>query len=172
MVQVAIKRFRLPWDNQLSAGKPWRLFRWWANLDTGTFNRLDFNIKKQKNEETGRVEDIVVGDQVNRLKGFVVELDKSDLERIYTISATRDIGLFDALVIHKGESFFPPNFLDAVENVPCYKAHEKYAVEEEKPEPAPVVKKKAAKKKARKKRAAKTSEMEDILNERLGDPEE
>lgn len=171
MVQVALRRYPLPWDNNKSAGMPFKLFRWWANLDTGTFCRMDFIIRKERDEETRQFRN-VASEALNKLKGFVVELDMADLERIYQISATRDIGLFDAMVIHKGESFFPPDYLERVKTVPCYKALEKYAVEEERPEPAPVVKKKAAKKKARKKREAKTSEMEDILNERLGDPEE
>jgi len=178
---ATIKRMVLPWDNNISGGVPFHLYRWWANTGTGTMCMLDRDISREQNPDTMQMETVVnkeKGEYLNRLQGEQVILDMADMTAIYQISATHDIGLMQALVKHMGTDNFSPQFMEKCEEAPLYKANEKYAVGKPKGEPV-VLKKPAAKKKAGRPKGAKNKPREGSVaeallkkQESLGDPEE
>lgn len=124
------KRTRLlPWDADHSEGNPWHLHRWWIHADSGTICLVDAKIKyntvTRKWEREEQYE--------NRFKGNPHLMEKAELERIFTISATEDIDLMAAAVEFFGEDEFSNSELARMGTAPKVYADARYA--KKKPEP-------------------------------------
>ncbi len=185
MVQVTDKptrTWKMPWDipNERLANGPWHLQQWCVSTEAGHFVMLCNNIKNDKGTWVRE------GEFIDKLRGFSAQhiLERTDLDRIYRISATKGIPLLEAMVEHVGKEQFSPSYIDAIHAAPKRYADPKYgpavapttdndfASYEEEPPPKPTYmveaeeKAKAAKKKKSKKKASKKQNIGDALLER------
>lgn len=120
----------LPWDADNSEGNPWHLHRWWVHPDSGTICLVDAKIKFDTESRQWVREE----QYENRFKGNPHLMEKSELERVFTISASNGVSLMDAVIEFFGEDEFSNSELTRMQSARPTYADPRYKVEK-KPEP-------------------------------------